>query len=58
MRYVWDSAKAEANLTEHDVSFAGAVTVLGDEFALTREDPHSERELFCLRWNLTFPCLF
>jgi uncharacterized protein len=44
MRYEWDSAKAEANLAEHDVSFAEAVTVLEDDFALTREDPDSEGE--------------
>ena len=44
MRYVWDPAKAEANLTEHGVSFADAATVLEDDFALTREDPDSEGE--------------
>jgi uncharacterized DUF497 family protein len=44
MRYEWDPAKAEANLTEHGVSFAEAVTVLEDDFALTREDPDSEGE--------------
>jgi uncharacterized DUF497 family protein len=44
MRYEWDPAKAEANLAEHSVSFAEAVTVLEDDFALTREDPDSEGE--------------
>ena len=44
MRYVWDPAKAEANLAEHGVSFAEAVTVLEDDFALTREDPDSQGE--------------
>lgn len=44
MRCVWDPAKAEANLVEHSVSFAEAVTVLEDDFALTREDPDSEGE--------------
>ena len=44
MGYVWDPAKAEANLTEHGVSFADAATVLEDDFALTREDPDSEGE--------------
>ena len=44
MRYEWDPAKAEANLTAHGVSFAEAVTVLEDDFALTRQDPESEDE--------------
>jgi uncharacterized DUF497 family protein len=44
MRYEWDPAKAEANLVEHGVSFAEAVTGLEDDFALTREDPDSEGE--------------
>ena len=44
MRYEWDPAKAEANLAEHGVSFAEAVTVLEDDFALTREDPDSKGE--------------
>jgi uncharacterized DUF497 family protein len=39
MQYEWDPAKAEANLAAHGVSFAEAVTVLEDDFALTREDP-------------------
>ena len=44
MRYEWDHAKAKANLTVYGVSFAEAVTVLEDDFALTREDPDSEDE--------------
>jgi uncharacterized DUF497 family protein len=44
MQYAWDPAKAEANLTAHGVSFAEAVTVLEDDFALTREDPESAGE--------------
>jgi uncharacterized protein len=39
MQYVWDPAKAEANLAAHGVSFTEAVTVLEDDFALTREAP-------------------
>jgi len=39
VRFEWDPPKAEANLREHGVSFAEAVTVLEDDFALTREDP-------------------
>ena len=38
MRFEWDPPKAEANLRAHGVSFAEAVTVLEDEWALTRED--------------------
>ncbi|MFO1433241.1 MAG: BrnT family toxin [Candidatus Competibacteraceae bacterium] len=44
MQYHWDPTKAEANLRAHGVSFVEAVTVLEDEFALTREDPDSEGE--------------
>jgi hypothetical protein len=38
VRFEWDPAKAAANLRAHRVSFSEAVTVLEDEFALTRED--------------------
>ena len=44
MHYEWDPAKAEANLAAHGVSFAEAVTVFEDDFALTREDPDSAGE--------------
>ena len=39
MRFEWDPPKSQANLRAHGVSFAEAVTVLEDDFALTREDP-------------------
>jgi len=39
VRFEWDPPKAQANLRAHGVSFAEAVTVLEDDFALTREDP-------------------
>ena len=38
VRFEWDPPKAEANLRAHGVSFAEGVTVLEDDFALTRED--------------------
>lgn len=44
MRYEWDPDKAKANLKAHGVSFADAVSVLEDEFALTREDPDADGE--------------
>ena len=44
MRFDWDPAKARANLRDHGVSFAEAVTVLEDEFSLTREDPDAQGE--------------
>ncbi|MFH0343247.1 MAG: BrnT family toxin [Chromatiales bacterium] len=40
----WDPGKADANLAHHGVSFAEAVTVLEDDFALTREDPDAVGE--------------
>jgi len=36
-----DPRKAEANLRTHGASCAEAVTVLEDDFALTREDPEA-----------------
>ena len=44
VRVEWDPRKAEANLLAHGVSFAEAVTVLEDAFALTREDPDAVAE--------------
>ena len=44
MRFDWDPHKAAANLREHGVSFAEAVTVFTDDFALTREDPDATGE--------------
>lgn len=44
MRFEWDPPKAEANLRAHGVGFAEAVTVLEDDFALTREDPDAVDE--------------
>jgi uncharacterized DUF497 family protein len=38
------SPKADANLRTHGISFAEAVTVLQDAFALTREDPDAVEE--------------
>ena len=35
----WAPHQAAANLREHGVAFADAVTVFTDDFALTREDP-------------------
>ena len=44
VRLEWDPAKAAANVRLHGISFAEAVTVLEDEFALTREDPDAVEE--------------
>jgi len=44
VRYGWDPKKAEANRKEHGVSFADAISVFEDDFALTREDPDAEGE--------------
>ena|SRR5437016_4990453 len=43
-RFEWDPLKAAANLRTHRVSFAEAVTVLEDDFALTRKDPEAMQE--------------
>jgi len=44
VRFEWDPPKAEANLRTHGVSFAEAVTVLEDDFALTRDDADGAEE--------------
>jgi hypothetical protein len=44
VRIEWDPPKARANLRTHGISFAEAVTVLDDDFALTREDPDAVDE--------------
>lgn len=44
VRFEWDPRKADANLSAHGISFAEAVTVLEDAFALTREDPDAVGE--------------
>jgi uncharacterized DUF497 family protein len=44
VRFEWDPRKAAANVRTHQVSFAEAVTVLEDEFGLTREDPDAVQE--------------
>ena len=44
VRIEWDPPKARANLHAHGISFTEAVTVLDDDFALTREDPGADDE--------------
>jgi uncharacterized DUF497 family protein len=44
VRFEWDPSKAAANLRTHGVSFAEAVAILEDDFALTREDPDAVEE--------------
>ena len=44
MRFIYDPAKAAANLKKHGVSFADAEGVLGDPLAVTVEDPDAEGE--------------
>lgn len=51
LKFEWDEAKAQNNLTKHGVSFEEAASVFGDALALTFSDPdHSQGEK---RW-LTF----
>jgi len=40
----WDPDKAESNLRKHGVDFADAVTVMGDERALTIIDDHEQEQ--------------
>lgn len=49
MRWEWDPAKADANLSKHGVDFADAVAALEDDQALTVEDQdHEERRFVTL----------
>jgi uncharacterized DUF497 family protein len=45
VRFEWDPAKDRANRRAHGVAFAEAVTVLDDDFALTRDDPDAAHEM-------------
>lgn len=45
IEFVWDPAKAAANLRKHGVSFEEAQTVFYDEFAIQfYDEPHSSDE--------------
>ena len=44
MRFEWDPQKTEANLRLHGVSFAEAVAIFEDDFALSREDDDAREE--------------
>jgi uncharacterized DUF497 family protein len=45
MEFEWDIIKAESNIEKHGVSFAEAMTVLGDPLEVMIADPdHSEGE--------------
>ena len=46
MDYEWDPGKATNNHQKHGVSFADAVSVFSDEFALTVADDFTEEERF------------
>ena len=45
LKFEWDTAKANANLRKHGVSFEEAASIFGDPLALTFPDPdHSVGE--------------
>jgi len=46
MDYQWDDSKAKANLKKHKVDFADAVTVFGDDLAITVEDDYPDEDRF------------
>lgn len=46
MKFQWNPDKANSNLQKHSVSFEKAVTIFGDQLAVTIADPdHSIGEL-------------
>lgn len=42
IRWEWDTGKAAGNLRKHGVSFALAILVFDDPFALIDPDPHED----------------
>jgi uncharacterized DUF497 family protein len=46
MEYEWDPDKAATNLQKHGISFADAVAVFSDVFALTVADDFADEERF------------
>ena len=46
MDYEWDPNKAATNLRKHGISFADAVAVFSDAFALTAADDFAAEERF------------
>lgn len=48
MEYEWDPNKATTNLQKHGISFADAVAVFSDGFALTVADDFADEERFII----------
>ncbi len=46
INYVWDPNKAAINQQKHGISFADAVSVFNDDFALTVRDMNTKEERF------------
>ena len=46
MVYQWDREKAIANLSKHAIDFADAVSIFGDDLAVTITDERFEEERF------------
>ncbi len=44
--YQWDDNKAKSNLKKHKVDFADAVTVFGNDLAITVEDVDPDEERY------------
>ncbi|HLX10265.1 MAG TPA: BrnT family toxin [Thermoanaerobaculia bacterium] len=56
--FEWDSAKAEANLAKHGVSFPEAATVFADPFAVYIENESSEDRMVVIGTSLRERVLF
>ena len=46
MTFEWDPEKAQKNRKKHGISFADAVEVLSDEYAITIEDRSSQEQRY------------
>lgn len=48
LHYEWDAHKAETNFRKHGIFFADAVSVFGDDYAITIQDEHPGEDRYII----------
>jgi uncharacterized protein len=48
LQYEWDAHKAETNIRKHGITFADAVSVFEDDYAITIQDEHPEENRYII----------
>ena len=48
LHYEWDARKAETNIRKHGISFADAVNVFGDDYAITVQVVHPDENRYMI----------